>query len=351
MAGAPGRPTPAAPAGPPRCCARTRPARPDPSPPPRPVLPGGSLVTVEPGGQIELASPPLGSRRAGRHHRRRRRRCCTASPPHGLAVEAGRRAPERPAAPHARPAALPRDGAVVRPHRPARAQRDVLHRRRAGLRRRGGARPPSPPAGPPCTRSARCCSRRSRTRRALHGRRTGWKSPALGAVDARRPAAHRAAAARPRRPGRGLGPARARRTGAVRAGERTAGWCPRGVTFADWVGGGRAAPPTDLRRPRVPRLHAVPAGPPARPPGGALRRHAARPAVGAAARPCSRRCCPTPADRRRAQRLRARRAGRWVSAARHGLADRVLARAAVPVFELAPPAYPRSAPPRGSSTS
>jgi glutamate--cysteine ligase len=46
-----------------------------------------------------------------------------------------------------------------------------------------------------------------------------------------------------------------------------------------------------------------------------------------------------------ARRACAPAAGRWVSAARHGLADRVLQRAAVTVFELAVAALPALEPP------
>ena len=149
------------------------------------------------------------------------------------------------------------------------------------------------PLGRRCTRSARCCSRRSRTRPRLHGRRTGWKSTRWAVLDARRPRAHRAAR-------RSRTPSTRPRTGrgacwtprCCACGGTAAGWCPRGSRSPTGCAA-REPAPTDRRRPRLPPVHAVPAGAPPRPPRGALHRHAARQAVGAARSPCSRRCCPT----------------------------------------------------------
>ena len=108
---------------------------------------------------------------------------------------------------------------------------------------------------------------------------------------------------------------------------------PDGVTFADWIRGGGPRPPTiaDLD------YHVTTLFPPVRPhghlevryvdmqPGGAGRCPVAvlaallsEPAVIDVARDA----CEPARDR-------------WVSAARHGLADRVLARAAAAVFGLA----------------
>ena len=248
---------------------------------PADALPGGSLVTVEPGGQVELASPPLPALAglvrtavadAAELHRLTRR---------GLAVESRAAAADRPPRACWSSPATAR-WSSLRPHRPARAQRDVLHRRGPGLPRRGRAGRRRPRAGPPCTRSARCWSRRSRTRRACTGgapagRPRGWP-PGW-----RSTRAHRAA----RRPDARPDPAAAwaRRVlaapRAVRAGRRR-DWTRRAASRSPPGSRRRcpARPPIDDLDYHV--VHAVPAGAPARLPGDALHRHPARRRLGAA---------------------------------------------------------------------
>ena len=179
-------------------------------------------------------------------------------------------------------------------------------------------------------------------RRVLHGRRTGWKSSRLAAWLRPRPGPHRAA----RRPHVPADPAaawarhvldapRAVRAAARRpaGSRRPASRSPTGSTARRAAG-----PPT--RRPRLPRLHAVPAGAPARPPGGALPRHASRAALGAAGGGADGAAVRPGRDRPRRATPASRRAAAGSSAARHGLADPCSPRAAVAVFELALPALP-----------
>jgi glutamate--cysteine ligase len=171
----------------------------------------------------------------------------------------------------------------------------------------------------------------------LHGRRTGWKSARwaswLRADPARTapPAAADVVDADP-------AVAWARRVLrspvlCVRGGAD--GWLvPDGVTFADWIGGAIPA-----RRPTLDDLdyHVSTLFPPVRPRGHMEVRYID-------AQPGRRWALPVAvlagllsddgvADRAREACEPA--AGRWVSGARHGLADRVLARAAARVFELA----------------
>ncbi len=119
----------------------------------------------------------------------------------------------------------------------------------------------------------------------------------------------------------------------VRGGD--AGWLvPRGVTFADWIGGALPA-----RRPTLDDLdyHVSTLFPPVRPRGHLEVRYVD-------AQPGRRWALPVAvlagllSDRRVTDLAREAcepTAARWVSAARHGLAGRVLARAAARVFELA----------------
>ena len=124
------------------------------------------------------------------------------------------------------------------------------------------------------------------------------------------------------------------------------GWdAPPGVTFADWIRGSAAVPgpPTtaDLD------YHISTLFPPVRPHGHLEVRYLdaqpgrrwALPAAVLAA------VLSDPATTDRAREACEPAAGRWVSAARHGLDDRVLQRAAVAVFELALTALPRLQPP------
>jgi glutamate--cysteine ligase len=169
----------------------------------------------------------------------------------------------------------------------------------------------------------------------LHGRRTGWKSSRWACWQGADPA-------------RTAPPSAAE----VRGDDPTAAWAarvldtpllavrgpgrwmvPRGITFADWIRGALPEPPTtaDLDH------HITTLFPPVRPHGHLEVRYVD-------AQPGRRWALPvamlvallsdaTTIDRTR--EVCAPAAGRWTSGARHGLSDRVLARAAAGVFELA----------------
>ena len=273
------------PRSPPRS-ART-PARAGPSLPRLP-LPGGSLVTVEPGGQVELASPPLRrSRRPGRRPPPRRRLCCTPLGRRGPASED--RAPRDPTRPPLRLLDLPRYRAMEQSF-----DRIGPHGRsgmcstagRAGLPRRRGGRDRRRPLGRAARARARCCSRRSPTRRACTGGAPAGSPRAWALLAARStpPAPRRPPTRTAADPAGGVGAARAGHPAAVRAaGQRRLDGARAGSRSPT---GSRGALPraADGRRPRLPPDHAVPAGAPPRPPRGALPRRPARQAVGAAGR-------------------------------------------------------------------
>ena len=312
-----------------------RPITLDPRPPPF-RCPAGSRVTVEPGGQVELASPPLPDL-AGllRTTARRRRRAAPPARRRGPAAQPRAADPDRPPRRLLDAPALPRDGAGLRPDRPVRPQRHVLDRRRAGVRRRRARGPTSPrrwaavhALGPVLLAAFANSPAPARPAHRL-------EVLAVGVLDAVRSRPHRAARPRPASPagpGGGLGPARAGRPGAVRARRAAAGWCPSGLTFAEWVGGASPAPPTiaDLD------YHVSTLFPPVRPHGHLEVRYVdMQPGGGGRCPPpCSRRCCPTrasstscatPASRPQADGFR-----------RPPRAGRPRARpAAVQVFELA----------------
>ncbi|TWF81668.1 glutamate--cysteine ligase [Pseudonocardia hierapolitana] len=169
----------------------------------------------------------------------------------------------------------------------------------------------------------------------LHGRRTGWKSSRWACWQSADPAR---TAPPPAADVTGADPteAWARRVldTPVLAVRRPGPWVvPRGVTFADWVRGALPEPPTtaDLD------YHVTTLFPPVRPHGHLEVRYID-------AQPGRRWALPVAVlvallshadtiDRARAACAPA--AGRWTSGARHGLSDRVLARAAAEVFELA----------------
>jgi glutamate--cysteine ligase len=314
----------------------------DPRSPAR-VLPGGSAVTVEPGGQVELASPPLAP--LGRLvrtvaadvevlHRRLAEHGLTASP---RAAD-----PLRP------------------PHRVL-----DLPRYRA-MERRFDRVGPAGRSGMCSTAAVQVCldpgegaelAERWSTLHALgpvlvaafanspllHGRHTGWKSSRMACwltLDPGRTAPPAPVAGEPKG-------AWARRVVdsellcVRRAGQA---WdAPAGVTFADWIDGALDPPPTvaDLD------YHISTLFPPVRAHGhleiryvdAQPGRHWALPVAVLAA------LLAEPAVTRRAHEACAPAAGRWVSAARHGLADRVLQRAAVAVFELALATLPALEPP------
>jgi glutamate--cysteine ligase len=181
----------------------------------------------------------------------------------------------------------------------------------------------------------------------LHGRRTGWKSSRTAcwlALDPRRTAPPPPSAGLARDPA----VAWARRVVdtevlCVRRAEGVDWDAPAGVTFGDWVEGALRPPPTtaDLD------YHASTLFPPVRPHGHLEVRYLdAQPgrqwALPVAVLAAS---LADPARTAQVRRACAPAAGRWVSAARHGLADRVLRRAAVAVFELAVDALPALEPP------
>ncbi len=305
---------PAPRAGPGRRRARrgARPAHPDHARPASPALPlpAGSAVTVEPGGQIELASPPIA--------RPRRARCRPSAPTRPPCTRVLAAAGLRPAARAADPlrpprrildaAPLPGDGAVLRP-----------------ARARTAAARCAPP--PPCRSASTPARPHDVAARwaalhalgpvllaafanspALHGRRTGWKSARWACwlrADPARTAPPSAADATSADPAA----AWARRvldSPLLLRAPRPGAWAvPDGVTFADWIRGALPEPPTttDLDYHLV---HAVPAGPPARPPRGALPRRPAGPALGAAGRGAGRAAGRPRHDRPGARGVRSR---------------------------------------------
>ena len=172
----------------------------------------------------------------------------------------------------------------------------------------------------------------------LHGRRTGWKSSRWACWMRADPAR---TAPPPPADTAGADPAAAwaRRVLhspvlCVRRGGQP-GTCPERMTFADWIDGAlpgarppsptwtTTCPPCSRRSARAGTWRSATS---TASPG---RRWALPPAVLAALLSDAGHHRPWPA------RPANRPEGRWVSAARHGLADRVLARAAGTVFELA----------------
>ena len=214
---------------------------------PRPVVPRRSAARRLPrhrgARRPDRARQPAASRprRAAHHHRRRRRR---AAPPHRRRGPRRRKPGGRRRPPAAAPAGappLPRDGAVLRPHRPARAQRHVLHGGRPGLRRRGRARPAvaarwaAVHALGPVLLAAFANSPR------LHGRRTGWKSTRWAAW-LRADPARTAPPADPDPADPAAAWARRVLDAPVLCVRGDGSWLvPEGLTFAAWVRGGGPA--------------------------------------------------------------------------------------------------------------
>jgi len=335
---------PAAPVDAAALCAALGPHTPrslDPRSPARP-LPGGSTVTVEPGGQVELASPPLA--------------------PLGRLIDTVAADVE---VLHARLAArhLAVAPSAADPLRPPHRVLD-LPRYRA-MERRFDRFGPAGRSGMCSTAAVQVCLDAGEGAEVadrwaalhelgpvllaafansplLHGRRTGWKSSRTACwltLDPRRTAPPLPSAGDP-------AAAWARRVvdTELLCVRRADGWdVPDGVTFADWVGGALDPPPTtaDLD------YHVSTLFPPVRPHGhlevryldAQAGRHWALPVAVLAA------LLSDPECTARARQACAPAAGRWVSAARHGLADRVLQQAAVAVFELAVAALPALGPP------
>ena len=305
----------------------------DPSSPADP-LPGGSLVTVEPGGQIELASPPLpdlaGLLTTAVADADELHRLIAAA---GLAVESRAAAVDRPPqrlldAPRYR--AMEQSFDRIGPHgrsamcSTAAVQVCVDAGERAAVAARWSA---VHALGPGAAGGVRELAAPARAAHRL-------EVHAVGRLDAGRSRAHRAARrSRPRRtrPRPGRGGCWTRRCCACGA---TARWLvPEGLTFAAWVRGGEPRPPTiaDLD------YHVSTLFPPVRPRGHLEVRYVDM-------QPGRRWALPVavltallsdPGVIDVVRNVCAPARSRWVSAARHGLADRVLAQAAVQVFDLA----------------
>lgn len=305
-----------------------------PASPARP-LPAGSTITLEPGGQVELASPPLPDLDALLRTTR-----ADARHLHTLLAAAGLRAQPRAADPVRAPVRvldLPRYRAMEQVFdRYGPYGRSAMNSTAAvqvcldagdgpGIARRWSAAH----AFGPVLLAAFANSP------LLHGRRTGWKSSRwacwMRAEPARTapPAPADVATADP-------AAAWARRVldSPVLCVRREPDWLvPDRMSFAEWIEGGYPVPPTmaDLD------YHVSTLFPPVRPRGHleiryvdeqAGRRWALPPAVLAA-------LLADPQTTDVALEACEPAQGRWVSAARHGLADRVLARAARTVFGLA----------------
>lgn len=327
---------PAAPLDPAVLCAALGPYAPHSLAPRSPAraLPGGSTVTLEPGGQVEMASPPLAPfgtlvrtvlADAEVLHDR--------LAAHGIAFSPYAADPVRPAR---RVLDLPR-------------YRAMEHRfDRVGPWGRSGMC--STAAVQVCVDAGESAGVAGRWEAVhalgpvlvgafanspvLHGRRTGWKSSRFAtwlALDPPRTAPPQSVRGDP-------AAAWARRvldTELLCVRRADGRWdAPPGVTFAAWVRGCAELPPpttADLE------YHISTLFPPVRPHGHLEIRYLD-------AQPGRRWALPTavlaalladPAVTDRARQACEPAAGRWVSAARHGLADRVLQRAAVTVFELA----------------
>ncbi len=303
------------------------PADSDPAP-----LPGGSTVTVEPGGQVEIASPPLASLsslvRTVRADADTIRVLLAAQ---GLSFS--RRASD-PLRPPRRVLDVPRYAAMeaafdrIGPHgRTMMCSTSAVQvcvdageggqvaQRWAALHELG-----------PVLLAAFANSP------AVHGRRTGWKSSRMASWVALDPDRTSPPAAVSGDPGR----AYARRALETQVlcvrGEET--WAvPDGVTFGDWIDGAFDTPPTrsDLD------YHLTTLFPPVRPQGHLEVRYVDQqpddewvvPLAVVAA------LMHDPGTVARARAAVAPAADRWTAAARHGLADRVLRRAAGEVFEQA----------------
>lgn len=307
----------------------------DPASPALP-LPGGSTVTVEPGGQAELASPPFPDLAALLHTvRTDGAELLARLAGHGMA-------------PHSRAADS------LRP--PVRLLQNPRYRAMEQSFDRTG----------PYGRSAMCSTaavqvcldtgegadvaRRWSAVHAvgpvllaafanspvLHGRRTGWKSSRWATWLACDPARTGPPPLRDTDPDRDPAPAWARRvlTSPLLCVRGEGSWTvPDGVTFGDWVNGALPTPPTtaDLD------YHVSTLFPPVRPHGFLEIRYVDAQAGDGWALPTAvlAALLSDAATVDRVLELCEPARGRWVSGARHGLEDRVLARAAAGVFGLA----------------
>ncbi|AIA07311.1 hypothetical protein DC74_6879 [Streptomyces noursei] len=229
---------------------------------------------------------PTGAQLVARHlpHRLRRggQRRPRPGPPHpagaGPRPRRPRPQPLAPPAAGARRPALRRHGGVLRPPRTGRPRDDVRHRLGPGLRGRRARGARTAGAGPTVGAGAPAGRRAGRRVRQLPARRgTADRIPhhPPGHLGAARPGPHLRPVRGPR-PARRLGPLRAGRTGDVRP---TPGrpLARAGGPDVPGVDPHRPAAAGDAGGPRLPRHHALPAGPAARPPGAAHDRRAARP--------------------------------------------------------------------------
>jgi len=307
----------------------------DPTSPARP-LPGGGLVTVEPGGQVEISTPPsaslaalhrdtaadiaaLGQRLAG----------------HGLTLGASG------IDPHRRPRPVvetPRYQAMARAFDRAGPHGQIMMRCTAGLQVCIDAGEPAQVAtrwralhvvGPPLLAAFA-------TARHHAGRDTGWASARMAAWFAIDPARTRPAwSPDPPVDDPALAWARYALDAPLLCLRRGRGpWdAPTGVTFADWIAGALPGPPTldDLD------YHLGTLFPPVRPHGYLEVRYLdAQPADEWFAPVAVLAALFTDGSTVAAAIDRAEPAAdRWQSAARRGLADPVVARAARGVLELA----------------
>jgi glutamate--cysteine ligase len=302
-------------------------------------LPAGSEVTVEPGGQIELASQPFPDLT-----QLTTATVADAGVLHGLVATAGLTPLDRaadPLRPPTRILDLPRYRAMEQSfdrrgpfgRSGMCATAAVQVSLDAGEANQVAARWAAVHAVGPVLLAAFANSPE------LHGRRTGWKSsrwaswlradPARTAPPAAADVADDPAGAWAHRVVHS--PVLCVRNGAH---DDSGPWLvPDGVTFADWIAGALPGRPTvdDLN------YHVSTLFPPVRPRGHLEVRYVD-------AQPGRRWALPVavlagllsdPTVLDRAREACEPAAGRWVSGARHGLADRVLARAAARVFELA----------------
>jgi len=301
---------------------------------PAAALPHGCMVTVEPGGQVELASPPLAdvasligtvradadllhSRLAARGLQPLARAADPLRPPLRLLDVPRYRAMEQ---------SFDRIGPFGRSGMCSTAATQVsldagegptLVQRWTALHALG-----------PVLLAAFANSP------TLHGRRTGWKSSRMACwlrLDPARTAPPPAADLAD--PAAGWA-RRVLRTPVLCVRRPKGAWTvPERVTFADWVDGALSPAPTtaDLD------YHISTLFPPVRPHGHLEVRYVDMPAGRGWALPAAVLAVllSDPAVTDRVLEVCEPAQNRWVSGARHGLADRVLARAAASVFELA----------------
>jgi glutamate--cysteine ligase len=306
-------------------------------------LPHGSVVTVEPGGQVELASPPtagLGALLAAVEGD-------TAALHARLAVRG--LTPEPRAADPVRPARrllqLPRYRAMERafdrlgPH----GRSGMCSTSAVQVALDAGERADLPARWAALHELGPVLVAAFANSPLLHGRRTGWKSSRLAAWLALDPA-------------RTAPPVSLDGDPALTWAERVVGtpllcvrsdgeWpTPEGVSFADWVEGRLPG-----RRPTVADLeyHISTLFPPVRPRGFLEVRYVDGQQGADWALPVAVLAALTarPAVVDRVREICAPARLRWTSAARHGLEDRVLAAAAVEVFTLACAELPALGPP------